>query len=128
MHLGELLEDSIQDLLRLTMLAFMTTTFKVPGRKIPYSWLVKQLRDTYAKAAGGPLERHKSLRLWVLITAAFTVTGTQEYWVREAWRGVGSGLDWAAVKTHLMRVMWIEMIHDRPGKKVFHQLERLESL
>lgn len=128
MHLNDLLEDPIQELVRLTTLAFLTTTFKVPGRRIPYGWVVKQLGDTYAKVAGSPFEEDKSLHLWVLMTAAFTVTGAQEDWVREAWRKVDSGLGWAAVKNHLMRVMWIEMIHDKPGEMVFHELEGLRIL
>jgi hypothetical protein len=128
MHLDGTIENPIQELIRLTMLAFMTTTFKVPGRRIPYRWIVKELGNAYAKSAGGQLELDKSLHLWVLMTAAFTVTGAQVPWIREAWGKTGSGLDWTIVKTHLLRVMWIEMIHDRPGKKLFQQLEGFRYL
>ncbi|KAF2183292.1 hypothetical protein K469DRAFT_635233 [Zopfia rhizophila CBS 207.26] len=128
MHLGDLLDNPVEKLVRLTMLTFLTTTFKVPGRKIPYGWVVEQLGDAYTKVAGGPFKQDRSLRLWVLVTAAFTVTGAQEDWVREAWGKTDSGLDWAVVKNHLMRVMWIEIIHDRPGEMAFQQLEELRLL
>lgn len=125
MNLRDLLENPIEELIRLTMLAFLTTTLKVPGRKIPYGWVVRQLSDVYAKVAINTLERDTSLRLWVLMTAAFTVTDAQEGWVREAWEKDSSELDWEAVKNHLIRVMWIEIIHDRPGEMAFWKLEGL---
>jgi hypothetical protein len=29
------------------------------------------------------------------------------------------------VKAHLLRVMWIQLIHDKPGKVVFEELEEI---
>ncbi|KAJ4304834.1 hypothetical protein N0V90_000362 [Kalmusia sp. IMI 367209] len=91
MHLHEQLENPVEELVRLTMLAFLTTTFKAPGRKIPYGWVNEQLRDAFSKGIGGIFEQDVSLRLWVLITAAFTVTGTQKTWVRDAWERSSTG-------------------------------------
>lgn len=119
MHLDDLLKNPVEQLVRLTMLAFMTTTFKLPGRKVPYNWVVEQLGNSHKKVLGGSLSRDISLLLWVLVTAAFTLTGTHEQWVRDAWAEADLGLDWVAVKNHLMRVMWIEIIHDRLGQMVY---------
>jgi hypothetical protein len=123
MHLHGLLESPVEELIRLTMLALLTTAFKVPGRKLPYDWVVQQLADVYAKAAESLIELDKSLYLWIVISTAFTVTGAQEYWIRAAWEQVEMGLDWPALKNHLMRVVWIEILHDEQGKRVFQQLE-----
>jgi hypothetical protein len=128
MHLGDLLKNPVEQLVRLTILAFMTTTFKLPGREIPYNWVVEQLSNNYKKVVGGSVRRDISLLLWVLVTAAFTLTGAQEKWVRDAWAKVDPRLDWAAVKNHLMRVMWIEIIHDGPGKMAYQQLEESRLL
>jgi hypothetical protein len=124
-HLGDLLETPLEQIVRLTMLAMMTTTFKTPGRALPYGWVIGQLQDVYKKAISGPFRFDTSLRLWVLITLTFTITGTQRRWIKEAWRETELGLTWEVVKTHLLRVMWIEIIHDKPGKSVFEELEAM---
>jgi hypothetical protein len=124
-HLGALLVSPVEQLIRLTMLAMLTTTFKTPGRALPYGWVIEQLRDLYNKVAGSSFGHDTSLRLWVLITLTFTITGTQRKWIRDAWRETEAGLTWGTVKTHLLRVMWIELIHDKPGQSVFRELEEL---
>lgn len=67
-----------------------------------------------------------SLKLWVLITAGYTVAGVDHVWLKEAWEEVSSGMvwDWGSVKAHLLRVMFIELIHDRPGEAAFDELEK----
>ncbi|KAF2028241.1 hypothetical protein EK21DRAFT_114015 [Setomelanomma holmii] len=75
MRLGDVLSTSIEKLVRLTMLAMLSTTFHIPGRRVPYDWVIGQLREMYV-AARSELSRGTSLALWVLVTAAFTVAGT----------------------------------------------------
>jgi hypothetical protein len=36
---------------------------------------------------------------------------------------VGAELTWADVKAHVMRVMWIEIVHDEPGEMAYQQLQ-----
>jgi hypothetical protein len=127
-HLREVVQTPIEELVRLTMLAIMTTTFKTPGRKIPYGWVVRHLGDVYKQVASGPFKYDMTLRLWVLVTVTFTITGVQPAWVQEAWRETELGLDWMEVKSHLLRVMWIELIHDKPGEIVFNKLEEQRSV
>jgi len=126
-HLADIVKTPTEELVRLTMMALLTTTFKTPGRKLPYDWIIKRLGDVYTEAGSGPLQYDHILRLWVLITVAFTITGMQPAWLQDAWRETGLGLSWQVVKSHLMRVMWIELIHDKPGEEVFHQLEDMIS-
>ncbi|KAH7112093.1 hypothetical protein B0J11DRAFT_598032 [Dendryphion nanum] len=113
MHLGRLVDNPVEEL--------------VPGRKIPYAWVIRQLGDAYSQASNGPLKEDKSLMWWVLISVAFTITGSQEYWVKEAWKRTEAGLEWTTVKSHLIRIMWIELIHDDPGKLIFERLEDTRS-
>ena len=111
------------------MLCFLTTTSKVAGRKLPYDWVLRQLDDAYAMAADRFEKEDICLRVWVLITIAFTVAGVEKEWFKEAWGKIQSEVDqdWASVKKYLMRVMWFEAIHDGPGEAVWRDLERTIS-
>jgi hypothetical protein len=123
-HLADIVETPIEELVRLTMLALMTTTFKTPGRKLPYKWIIGRLGEVYEEAAGW-LQHDLPLHIWVLVTVPFTITGAQPAWIRDAWRQTRVGLDWQVVKSYLMRVIWIELIHDKPGEAMFQELESL---
>ncbi|KAH7081276.1 hypothetical protein BKA63DRAFT_503502 [Paraphoma chrysanthemicola] len=122
MSLADLVTTPIEQLVRLTMLAMLTTTFHIPGRKVPYTWVVEQLRDNYI-AAGSEVRRDKSLLLWVLMTVLITVAGPNETWIQDAWTHIDTTLTWTDVKERLLRVMWIELVHDKPGEVVYQQLE-----
>jgi hypothetical protein len=122
-YLSKFLKNPVEKLVHLAMMAFMTTTFKIPGRKVSYNWLLERLEDTYNEIGDGLIRLDQSLVLWALVTVAFTVAGAGTEWIKEAWKGTYPELDWAAVKDHLMRVMWIEMMHDEAGERVYHQLE-----
>ncbi|KAJ4382439.1 hypothetical protein N0V86_002774 [Didymella sp. IMI 355093] len=120
--LADIAAKPIEQLVRLAMLSMMTTTFRIPGRRVPYNWVVEQLRETYITASSDKTQ-DKSLLLWVLIKASITVAQTHDAWIRDAWMMVGAGLGWADVRTHLLRVMWIEIAHDELGGMAYRQLE-----
>ena len=125
MHLRSHISSPLEELVRLTMLAFLTTTFKAPGRKIPYGWVVEQLETVYRNGVQCMGPQDLSLKLWVLITAGFTVAGAEQMWLRRAWGEVSTGMmwDWESVRGHLLRVMFIELIHEKPGEATFNELE-----
>jgi hypothetical protein len=124
-NVGDLVQTPIEELVRLTMMAFLTTTFKTPGRQLPYTWVIKRLGEVYETVASDPCGLDTTLRLWVLMTIAFTVHGTQQEWVQKAWRETELGLTWENVRSQLLQVMWIEIIHDKPGEAAFYELEVL---
>jgi hypothetical protein len=109
-------------LVRLALLAFMTTTFKDPGRNISYGWLAARIEVAYMKSNIGWLPEQYSLHVWTLMAASFIVTGTSERWIRRAWRGANQDSLWLDVKSHLSRIFWVELIHDRAGESAFRQL------
>ncbi len=82
LHLANAFTDPVQELIRLTLIAFLTTTFKMPGRDLPYTWIGKQLEGAYSRAAYAM--RDNELRLWVLMVAAISVAGSETAWVRDA--------------------------------------------
>lgn len=108
------------------MMAIMTTTFKTPGRKIPYTWVIKRLEEVYEEVMSeGLLQYDTSLRLWILISVACTVTEEKPAWMQRAWRETEPGLTWPMVKEHLMRIVWIEMVSEERGEAMFNKLEAL---
>ena len=125
--LADIVTRPIEQLVRLVMLATMTTLFAIPGRRVPYGWVVEQLRNTFIEAIDEILW-DKSLLLWVLIMSSFTVANTHHSWIRDAWATVGAGLEWVDVKTHLSRVIWIEIVHDGPGKLAYEELKMSQLL
>lgn len=125
--LAELVTEPIEEMVRLTMLAVLTTTFRYPGRKIPYDWVVRQLELKYI-AAGSEVLQEKSLMIWVLLISSFTVSDVHSTWIRDAWSVAASGLKWADVKAHVLRVVWIEIVHNKPGQTAYEQLEMSNML
>ena len=123
MYLGGKLRSPVEELVRLTMLALLTTMFRIPGRKVRYQWVARQMKSVYAQLGDEVLTLDSSLNLWILMFAAGTVANTKEKWVADAWAWASYGLNWPAVKYNLMRIMWFEVIHDEPGEKVCHSFE-----
>jgi hypothetical protein len=125
--LADIVIKPVEKLVRLVMLATMTTLFSIPGRRVPYDWIIEQLRKTFIKASD-EIMWDKSLLLWVLIMSSFTVANTQHSWIRDAWATVGAGLEWVEVKAHLSRVIWFEVVHDEPGEMAYQQLKMSQLL
>ena len=121
MHLATILENPVEELVRLALLAFITPVFNVPGRKMPYAKLAKRLLSIYPKASSSLFEQERSLVAWMLIMAG-SIVGTQEAWVQEVWSKVASDLERIAVKDVSSQVMWIDVVHDSVGHIVFKQL------
>jgi hypothetical protein len=122
MHLKGALEDPTQELVRLSLLAFLATTFKTPGQKIPYGWIAKQLSDIYAGANISSPTLTYTLRLWVLLIAAISVTDVEQLWLQLAWQELLLARGWERIKSELMNIMWIECIHDGPGAAAYQRL------
>ncbi|KAF2024508.1 hypothetical protein EK21DRAFT_78556 [Setomelanomma holmii] len=97
-------------------LPFLATTFRVPGRKMPYGWLADRIATTYTSVNTSATTLDFVFHLWVLAIAAISVTDSAELWLQQAWKFHTSRMDWHEVKRHLMSVMWIECIHDAPGE------------
>ncbi|KAH7082862.1 hypothetical protein BKA63DRAFT_460730 [Paraphoma chrysanthemicola] len=98
-----------------------------PGRKIPYGWIANRISENYIKANTSSSELTHTLRLWILLIAAISVTDVEQPWIQVAWQEHVLALDWERVKSELMSVMWIECIHDGPGAVAHHRLADLNN-
>ena len=115
--------DPVQELVRLALLGFLTTTFRLPEKHVPYPWIRKELQKAYERA-GNAIRVDETLNLWVLTMTAISVSGAEESWLQdEWWQAEGwKGKDWDGVKGRLEKVMWFEVIHDEQGMSVWQRL------
>ncbi|OJJ05859.1 hypothetical protein ASPVEDRAFT_45322 [Aspergillus versicolor CBS 583.65] len=117
--------DIFPELLRLSLLAFLTTIFwGFPGVKFEYPRLADQFRQ--ACMAFTPSTAGESyLFAWALMVGATSVSrGPDQTWLLQRLRPLirdSLGRTWFEVKNHLRQAMWIDRIHDRPGIEVFNQ-------
>ncbi|KJY00154.1 hypothetical protein TI39_contig340g00021 [Zymoseptoria brevis] len=101
---GQLM-NPIEELLRLALLALMTTTFRAPGYIISYRWIAAKVEDAYKESGIGSIPQCHALHVWTLMVAAFTVTGTSALWIRKAWQDTTGGSLWTEVRSHLQRIV-----------------------
>ena len=118
-------KQPLRECLRLGMLAFLTTTFVVPGRRIPYTFLAERLQSAIqALAEGEELSGHSTIRLWALMMGAISFLDIESDWICAAWRAwlPTVAMSWKQFRMQLMSVMWIECMHDELGRTVFQRL------
>lgn len=121
-----MLEDNLAECLRLAMLALIASTVQVSGTEIRYPYLAKCFRER-CDAMGTSTSSTKDLMLWFLMLGALSVFGTEEGWLLERWRlEVSSQTTWGDARRRLKEIMWIDAIHDQPGKHAFEKLNRRE--
>ncbi|KAM5358278.1 hypothetical protein ACJZ2D_015436 [Fusarium nematophilum] len=114
-----LLKDSLDPLsqwLCLGILAFLTTMFRLPGRKLQYPHLASQLHRSCETTDARP----QALLFWFLIVSAVAV----EPWLHGTWkRIVNPDLSWDDARVRLQRVMWIGCIQDELGRQAFSAMQ-----
>jgi hypothetical protein len=121
-YLADLITDPVEELVRLIMLALLSTMLQTSGVPKPYGWIIRHVEQAYYKATSSSHAMDGALHTWVLSMAAISVIGIGEQWLRMAWMKNVPVYDWQEMKSGLMSVMWIECIHDGPGKRVHRML------
>ncbi|KAF2707303.1 hypothetical protein K504DRAFT_492809 [Pleomassaria siparia CBS 279.74] len=120
--LKDMLSSSLDECICLATLAFMTTTFQIPDRKVPYRDLRKRLRKLHRpipRATAGL----QDLQLWVLFLSAISVLDDDEVWLVERWGIVANGgMEWDNVRRRLQSVLWIDCIHDKLGREAYFKM------
>lgn len=127
--------DEGQDVLRHAMLAFSTTFFlevhsgkfqslAAAFRSLLQAWQVRQTAASYSR---GSSHQMLELNLWMTFVAAVSVLGglDNHYWLREEVRKTTQHLnltDWNMTRAVLKQLLWVEVIHDAPGKKFYESL------
>ncbi|KAL4916376.1 hypothetical protein BDW62DRAFT_105758 [Aspergillus aurantiobrunneus] len=121
------LVDTASECLRLTMLAFLITTFQFPGVRARYPYLADRLRE--ACCALRTLTEQKldirGLVRWILIVGAISVLDVdteRERWMGEWWRAAVDDTEWNETRAQLKQMMWIDVLQDKIGRAAFEQL------
>jgi hypothetical protein len=120
------IKEPLQEFLCLGMLAFLTTSFKIPGRTVTYTYLAERFRKSCQTMMVSPLNRILGpLELWGLFVGAISIFDVkEEMWLltRGAAMMRGKDLDWPGVQTMLQSIMWVCCMHDDAGKMVFEMM------
>lgn len=57
---------------------------------------------------------------------AISAYGVDEPWLRERWQADVPGLVWPKAPRLLQEIMWIDVIHDEPGRYAFEAMSHRE--
>jgi hypothetical protein len=125
LQLQSTLDDILGECLRLAMLAFLTTTFQIPGTKVRYQYLASRFREC-CRAVEAATPQLQDLMLWLLMVGTISVYGVDEPWLRERWQADVPGLVWPEARRRLQEIMWIDAIHDEPERYAFEAMSHRE--
>ncbi|KAF2636854.1 hypothetical protein P280DRAFT_472739 [Massarina eburnea CBS 473.64] len=122
-YLEGMMEDGVAECLRLGMLACLTTTFRLPGRKMEYTYLKERLRDMLQGVRIPSLGAQRMV-FWALMMGIVAVFEADEQWIPHVWsRVVGERMNWEEARKRLRNGIWITCVHDAPAEQVFLKLE-----
>jgi len=116
--------DSWSERLRLGMLAYLTTTFQLSGRKVSYDYLSARYRlSCQALGASTPPDDMRTLNAWLLFVGVLSVIEPTESWLRALWDEVtGSVRGWEDMQQQLESVLWIGNVQNEAGKSAYETL------
>jgi hypothetical protein len=118
------LDNIISECLRLAMLAFLTTTFQVPGMKFRHPYLARRFREC-CRAVEAATPQLRDLMLWLLTIGAISVYDVvDEPWLHERWKIDVPDVEWPEARRRMKEIMWIDIIHDEPAKYIFKMMSR----
>lgn len=119
------LHDITSELIRVAMLASLTTTFQVLGTRIKHEYLTNRLREL-CRAVEVSTEQLQHVMFWVLMVGTVAVFDTEEPWLREKWRlnvlPVTREMQWKDAKRLLKTFIWIDAFNERAGMAVFDKM------
>ena len=120
-------DGSNEEAIRLGLLAYSSSVFlqwQNLGMSFPY--LISDFRSCLTTINFQSMCPNLSLWLF-MIGATFVFDATDDWWLRPdlLLRMVSCGTtSWSQMKQSLESVMWIGLIHDKPGKRVFDSTSR----
>ncbi|KAG5782483.1 hypothetical protein H9Q73_003853 [Fusarium xylarioides] len=109
----------IQEALRIGLLAYESTIFlQIQGTKLKSDSFSRQLRDTI-QATPVQGEATANIKLWLLVVGSIIVFDSSEDWLVQSINSLAGRQSWEEVRERVNEVMWIDVIHDVPGRKAF---------
>ncbi|BCS28267.1 uncharacterized protein APUU_61315S [Aspergillus puulaauensis] len=125
------LEDTLSECLRLTLLAFLITTFQTPGIRAKYPYLADCLRGSCLAVPVPQGHGFRELMRWILIVGAVSVFDVKDEWewMEQRWRdAVEENMSWEEMRAGLKDIMWIDPLQDKLGRAAFQELNRCQQV
>lgn len=115
--------DCIARMVLIGMLSFLSTAFRLPGTRLPYTYVTKELRRVLEiiEPTTGPVA---DLQFWCLMVGCISILDACEPWIQAKWRAISGseGASWYLTKRRLRWVMWVDNVHDTAGHQAYLKL------
>ncbi|KAK6076527.1 hypothetical protein SCUP515_05356 [Seiridium cupressi] len=121
-ELEDRLEDALSETLRLGIMAFLATTFRLPASyEQHYSKaLTKQLQISYVTTKASTPDLQDAIDIWLILMFLISMTDVDELYVQKSRNTMAERwLSWSETRRSLKQVMWIDSFHDEVGKRAF---------
>lgn len=111
----------------LGMLAFLTTMFAIPGRRLLYPHLAERVRSADWGKAISKADDDDFICMWMLLVCAMTVvdmSASDEEWLKRLWvrASKSSDMTWETLREKMFEIAWFSNIHDAAGRETFVSL------
>lgn len=121
--------DSFEETLRLGLLAFSSNVFLMwQSIKLPYHYFPASFRDCLVNINALDAVRSSRLLLWLLMVGSITIftEADDDAWLKP-WLRLHMDdckvRSWDQLQDVLRSFLWIDMLHDTPGRAVFESLQ-----
>ncbi|KAK0389560.1 hypothetical protein NLU13_3135 [Sarocladium strictum] len=121
LRLKDQLADQLSECIRLSLMTFLATTFRVPGQyEHPCCGsLAEPLLSACVANKEGISRLPKAMQTWLLLVGAMAAGAVSNERVRLGWRSLFSAKQepWEVMRLEVKRVMWIDAIQDVLGRR-----------
>ncbi|KAK9351077.1 hypothetical protein V1523DRAFT_417882 [Lipomyces doorenjongii] len=120
------LENQLSECLRLGMMAFLATTFRLPDLYEQYycKALANKLQLSYATTKASTPDLHRAIDIWLILVCLISTDNVDERYTCTSWKAIATGgLSWNETRRYLKEVMWIDAFHDDIGRRAFDALK-----
>jgi hypothetical protein len=133
LNLRYTLDSLLAELVRLTLLAFLSSLYQILGDiriRLRFPYLADRLGECLRAVDAESDDDTRHVLLWAMMIAATSVYDKPDWrgWLGTKWRASGGeqllGSEWDDVKSKLEDVMWVAFMHDDPGRAAFAVLSR----
>ncbi|KAM0352305.1 hypothetical protein ACHAPU_001969 [Fusarium lateritium] len=111
----------LQEAVRIGLLALESTIFlQIRGTKLKSQSFDHQLRSAI-QAIPVQGEAIANVKLWLLLVGSIMIFEGNEDWLVQSIRSIVGRQTWAEVRERVKEVIWIDMIHDVPGRQAYEE-------
>ena len=119
------LRDTLSECLRVAMLAFLSTTFQLPGTRIRYNSARTKLQGL-CLAVEATTPRLQELMFWIIMMGAIAFFDREDAWLEMKWKSdlssITTGLRWDQAEELLKQYIWIDRCNSDAGRILFKEM------